>query len=184
MLRILFAILAGLFGAALLHLVIILSLPHFTGKDAATRVASEGDLDKFYLLGATDDAAGLSNDDPFVRTAVCSFDIEEAPVRLTARGNVPFWSIALYDGASNEVFSMNDRTSVGGALDILIGTPIQLTELRKALPPDLQKTILVESPRSEGYAVLRTLAPQTSFDAAARNFLAEAGCDEYASSSN
>ncbi len=73
MLRVLFAILAGLFGAALLHLVIILSLPHFTGKDAATRVASEGDLDKFYLLGGfTMTRPGLSNDDPFVRTAVCA----------------------------------------------------------------------------------------------------------------
>ncbi|MGO7036667.1 DUF1254 domain-containing protein, partial [Rhizobium ruizarguesonis] len=34
MLRIFFAVLTGLFGAALLHLVIILSLPHFTGRDA------------------------------------------------------------------------------------------------------------------------------------------------------
>lgn len=184
MLRVLFAILAGLFGAALLHLVIILSLPHFTGRDAATRIAAEGDLDKFYLLDATDDDAGLSNDDPFVRTAVCSFDVGENPVRLTAKGNVPFWSVALYDAASNEVFSMNDRTSVEGALDILIGTPIQLTELRKALPAGLQKTILVESTRPEGYAVLRTLAPQASFDAAARSFLAEAGCDQYAGSPN
>ncbi len=184
MLRILFALLAGLFGAALLHLVIILSLPHFTGKDAATRVAMEGDFYKFYLLGATDDSAGLSNDDPYVRTAVCSFDVEENPVRLTAKGNVPFWSVALFDDASNEVFSMNDRTSVGGALDILVGTPIQLTELRKALPPELQKTILVETQRSEGYAVLRTLAPQPSFNKAANDFLAEAGCDEFSTDSN
>ncbi|OCJ18074.1 hypothetical protein A6U87_03970 [Rhizobium sp. AC44/96] len=184
MLRMLFGLLAGLFGAALLHLVIILSLPHFTGKDAATRILAEGDIDKFYLLGQTDDTAGLSNDDPYVRTAVCSFSIEDDPVRFTAKGNVPFWSIALYDEASNEVFSMNDRTSVGGALDILIGSPIQLTELRKALPPELQKTILVETTRTEGYAVLRTLAPQPSFDAAANNFLSEAGCDEFTGASN
>jgi uncharacterized membrane protein len=184
MLRVLFALLAGLFGAALLHLVIILSLPHFTGKDAATRVAAEGDLDNFYLLGPTDDTAGLSNDDPYVRTAVCSFDIEDNPVRFTAKGNVPFWSIALYDEASNEVFSMNDRTSVGGALDILLGSPIQLTELRKSLPQELQKTILVETARQEGYAVLRTLAPQASFDAAAKNFLTEAGCEEFSGTSN
>ena len=176
MLRILFALLAGLFGAALLHLVIILSLPHFTGRDAATRVASEGDIDTFYLLGGTDD--------PFVHTAVCSFDTEENPVRFTAKGNVPFWSIALYDEASNEIFSMNDRTSVGGAVDILIGSPIQLTELRKALPAELGKTILVESARSEGYAVLRTVAPQSSFDAAAKSFLSNAGCEEFASGAN
>ncbi|MBB3965604.1 DUF1254 domain-containing protein [Rhizobium metallidurans] len=182
MLRVLFALLAGLFGAALLHLVIILSLPHFTGKDAATRVALEGDLETFYLLGPSADTAGLSNNDPFVRTAVCSFDIEESPVRFTARGNVPFWSVALFDDASNEIFSMNDRTSVGGAVDILIGSPIQLTELRKSLPQELQRTILVETTRSGGYAVLRTLAPQASFEDAAKSFLSEASCQEFAPS--
>ncbi|MFB2607206.1 DUF1254 domain-containing protein, partial [Rhizobium phaseoli] len=88
MLRIVFAILTGLFGAALLHLVIILSLPHFTGRDAATRVAAEGDLNNFYLLNDRYDEAGLANGDPFVRTAVCSFDVEDGPVHFTARGNV------------------------------------------------------------------------------------------------
>lgn len=179
MLRIIFAVLTGLFGAALLHLVIILSLPHFTGKDAATRVAAEGDFNNFYLLSGRYDEAGLANGDPFVRTAVCSFDVEDAPVHFTAKGNVPFWSIAIYDSASNEVFSMNDRTSVGGALDVLAAGPIQLTDLRKNLPQELQQTILVEMARPDGYAVLRTLAPQASFDEAARNFLTEAGCEEF-----
>jgi len=39
----------------------------------------------------------------------------------------------------------------------------------------------VEMTHSEGYAVLRTLAPQASFDDAAKNFLTEAGCETYAS---
>ncbi|MGO6901372.1 DUF1254 domain-containing protein, partial [Rhizobium ruizarguesonis] len=42
MLRIFFAVLTGLFGAALLHLVIILSLPHFTGRDASMPAAMAG----------------------------------------------------------------------------------------------------------------------------------------------
>lgn len=180
MLRVVFAIFAGIFGAGLLHLAIILALPHFTGKDAATRVEAEGDSNNFYLLGDRYDAAGLTNGDPYVRTGVCSFDAEETPVHFTASGNVPFWSIAIYDSASNEVFSMNDRTSVGGALDVLAATPLQLTDLRKNLPQELQQTILVEMARPEGYAVLRTLAPQASFNEAARNFLTEAGCEEFA----
>jgi uncharacterized membrane protein len=180
MLRVFFAVITGIFGAALLHLVIILALPHFTGRDAATRVEAEGDPNNFYLLASRYDEAGLANGDPFVRTAVCSFDTSDAPVHFTAKGNVPFWSIAIYDSASNEIFSMNDRTSVGGALDVLAASPIQLTDLRKNLPQELQQTILVEMAHPEGYAVLRTLAPQTSFDEAARNFLTEAGCEELA----
>ncbi|MFA1624293.1 DUF1254 domain-containing protein [Rhizobium mongolense] len=180
MLRLIFSILTGLFGAALLHLVIILALPHYTGRDAQTRVLAEGDANHFYLLSAQNDDAGLANSDPFLRTAVCAFDLEDNPVRFTAKGNVPFWSIAVYDGASNEVFSMNDRTSVGGALDVLVATPIQLIGLRKSLPAELQPTILVEMSHPQGYAVLRTLAPQASFDEAARSFLAGAGCEAYA----
>ena len=40
------------------------------------------------------------------------------------------------------------------------------------------KTGMVEMAHPEGYAVLRTLAPQASFDEAARAFLTEAGCEE------
>lgn len=180
MLRVVFAVLAGIFGAALLHLVIILALPHFTGRDAYTRVEAEGDLNEFHLLDDRPDSSGLSNGDPYVKTAVCAFDLEETPMRFSAKGNVPFWSLAIYDSASNEVFSMNDRTSVGGVADVLVGSPVQLTTLRKALPQSLQQTILVEMARPDGYAVLRTLAPQASFDDAGKAFLAEAGCGEFA----
>ncbi len=179
MFRLVFAILTGLFGAALLHIIIILSLPHFSDRDAYTRVSDEGDENHFYMLDDKDDDAGLSNTDPYMRTAVCAFDIEDKPVHLTAKGKVPFWSLAVYDAASNEVFSMSDRTSVGGALDLLLASPVQLTGIRKALPPALAQSILVEVPRTQGYAVLHTMAPQASFDAAAREFLSEAGCDEF-----
>lgn len=179
MFRTVFAILTGLIGAALLHLVIILSLPHFSDRDAYTRVEDEGDENHFYALEDKDDDAGLSNGDPYLRAAVCAFNIGEQPLRLTAKGRVPFWSLSVYDAASNEVFSMSDRTSVGGMLDVLLASPIQLTGIRKALPASLAQSILVEMPHSQGYAVLRTMAPQASFNDAARNFLSEAGCDAF-----
>lgn len=177
MLRAVFAILTGLVGAALLHLIIVLALPYFTGRDAFTRILSYDESNRFYMLSPTPDASGLANDDPYVRIAVCAFSIDEGPVRLQAQGSVPFWSLAIFDTASNEVFSMNDRTSVDGVLDVVVATPIQMTALRKSLPEALAKSILVEMPQSEGYTVLRTLAPQKSLEEATRNFLAEASCE-------
>lgn len=179
MLKILLAIVVGLVGAVLLHLIIILSLPHFTGLDAYTRILARGDLNRFHLLAAQPDKAGLSVVDPFMHVAVCSFDVETIPLRLQARGSVPFWSLAIFDSASNEIFSMNDRTSVGGGLDVVIASPIQLTALRKALPEQLAQSILVEMPRPDGYAVVRTLAPRRSFDQAAQAFLQEASCQDF-----
>lgn len=177
LLQIIFAVVTGLIGAALLHLVIVLALPNFSERDAYTRVLAEGEIHRFYPLGEKPDAAGLSQDDPFVDLAVCAFDVSERPARLTAaNAGVPFWSLAIYDQSSNEMFSINDRTSAGGVLDLVIATPVQLTTLRKAPPPAISQSILYETKQAEGYVVLRSLAPQKSFAEIASQFLAGATC--------
>ncbi|MGK6315271.1 DUF1254 domain-containing protein [Neorhizobium sp. DT-125] len=179
-LQVLFAVVTGLIGAALLHLVIVLLLPDFSERDAYTRVLAEGEIHRFYRLGEKPDRAGLSKDDPFVDAAVCAFDVSEGPVRLTApNGGVPFWSLAVYDQSSNEVFSINDRTSAGGMPDVVIATPVQLTTLRKAQPQALSQSILVETTQAEGYMVLRSLTPQPSFADIASQFLSQATCTPF-----
>ncbi|MCR6498921.1 DUF1254 domain-containing protein [Shinella sp. CPCC 101442] len=176
----LYAIAIGLVGAALLHIVIILSLPSFTGRDAYTRVQTFGEPNRFFPLASAGDTPAPLNDDPAMKTAVCTFSVENGPIRLFADGDVPFWSLAVYDDASNEVFSMNDRTSVSGALDTLIATPIQLIGIRKAVPAELEQSILVEMRGNEGYAVLRTFVPTQSRQPAATAFLADASCEMFA----
>jgi uncharacterized membrane protein len=175
----LYAIAVGLVGAALLHIVIILSLPSFTGRDAYTRVQAFGEANRFFPLAGSSASLAPINDDPAMKTAVCAFSVETGPIRLFAEGDVPFWSLAVYDSASNEVFSMNDRTSVSGALDTLIATPIQLIGIRKAVPAELEQSILVEMRGEEGYAVLRTFVPTQSREEAATAFLADASCEPF-----
>jgi uncharacterized membrane protein len=176
-LKILFAILTGLVGAALLHLVIVISLPQFSERDAYTRIIAEGESQRFYRLGEKPDRAGLMKDDPMVEMTVCAFDISEAPVRLTApNGGVPFWSLGVYDSASNEVFSINDRTSADGVVDVVVGTPAQLTVLRKSLPRGFAQTVLVETQQTEGYAALRSLTTRKSFGPLVSQFLDQATC--------
>jgi uncharacterized membrane protein len=130
----LFAILVGLVGAALLHIVIILALPQFTGKDAYSRVLGLYEMDSFFPLTSEPGPTGLANDDPFLRVAVCGFSVDAGPARFVAKGAVPFWSLAIYDANSNEIFSMNDHTAVNGNLDLVMATPIQLVDLRKTPP--------------------------------------------------
>lgn len=176
MLKVLFAIVTGLVGAALLHLVIILALPYFSEKDAYTRVLAEGSRHTFYRLPDVRDRAGLMQDDPFMEVSVCAYDISQGPIRVYAQGKVPFWSLAIFDAASNEVFSINDRTSAAGILDMVLATPAQLTLLRKALPEPIDQSILVETQQADGYVVLRTMVPQGSFAPGASAFLSEAIC--------
>lgn len=182
--RLTYAVITGLIGAALLHIIIILSLPHFTGRDAFTRVKMLGPSHRFLSLpdlsglrvegGAQ--ASGLSNVDPFLKVAVCHFDLTLAPLRLLAPAGPTFWSMAVYDADSNEVFSMNDRTSVGGDLDALVASPVQVAQVRKAPGAALTQSIIVEHQGATGYIVLSTMVPAPSFAAQADAFLDEAVC--------
>ena len=176
----LFAILTGLSGAAVLHIVIILALPGFTGLDAYSRLTAYDSDGRFVLFDSRADEMGFSNGDPYLRTAACVISVETQPVHLLAAGAVPFWSFAVFDSASNEVFSMNDRSAAGGELDAIIASPAQLAAIRKANPDIISQSVLIEMPRPEGYIVLRTLSPAPSFDDATKAFLGEAECESEA----
>ncbi|AXV14755.1 DUF1254 domain-containing protein [Neorhizobium sp. SOG26] len=176
-LQLILAVVVGLIGAALLHLIIVLLLPEFSEKDAYTRVLAKGEMHRFYQLGSVADRTGLGMDDPYLPVAVCAYDISEGPVRLAAANNgLPFWSLAVFDASSNEIFSINDRTSAGGALNVVIATPVQLTALRRSLPEPVSQSIMVETTAAQGYVVLRSLAPQPSYEELASQFLSEASC--------
>ena len=174
-----FALLVGLAGAAVLHIVIILALPAFTGLDAFTRLQTYDAANRFVIFADAPDEMGFDNGDPYLRVAACVFDVGERPMHLMASGSVPMWSFAIYDSSSNEVFSMNDRSESGGELDAIIASPQQLAAIRKSDPDVVSDSTLIEMPRPEGYVVLRALAPAPSFEDAAKAFLTEASCEPY-----
>lgn len=176
MLKLIYAIFVGLVGAALLHLIIILAMPHYSDRDAyslAMRLSAEN---RFQLVGLTENTRHMINGDPFMRHAICTYNIEEAPIRVSGFGVVPFWSVSVFDKASNEIFSMNERTSVRGQLDVVIADAAQLAAIRKSQPEELSQSILVEASRDEGYVVLRSMMPQPSFQQEAERFLRAANC--------
>lgn len=172
----LLAIAIGLVGAALVHIVVILALPSWTGKDAWTRVEALGAQNRFFTLANEPNATGLYNENPYLRSAVCRFDLANGPVRVRAFGDVAMWSVAAFDTASNETYSMNDRSSIGADVDIAFVTPAQMLQLRRAMPRSLERTVLVELGQTVGYVALRAIAPSPSHEPAVRAFLAGAGC--------
>ena len=173
---VLLAIVIGLVGAAFIHIVIILALPMWTGQDAWTRVQALGDMNRFYPLANEPNLTGLYNDNPYIRSAVCRFDISEGPVRIVTSGNVPFWTVAVYDTGSNETYSMNDRSAIGTGVNITLVTPAQMLQLRRFMPRTLERAVLVELSKPQGYVVLRAVAPMPSHQPAVRAFLSNAAC--------
>lgn len=174
--NLLLAVLIGLVGAALLHIIIVMALPSWSGRDAFTRVAALGETARFFSIPNEANPTGLSNDDPHIRTAVCRYDLSVDPVRVIARGDVPLWTVAVFDTRSDEVFSMNDRSAIGYGVDLTIATPAQMLQLRRNMPRALERSVFIEAEDPEGFVVLRTVVPERSGAPAARAFLSDASC--------
>lgn len=177
--NLLYAILIGLIGAAVLHIVVILAVPVYSGLDTYARVLDLSDSDNFTPMPDQAGPGGLVVSGPFVKEGVCAFSTSDGPVLLTAEGSVPFWSVSVFDSGSNEAFSMNDRTSVNGTMKIIVGSEAEIAELKNSASVDLTDAILVVLPTSDGYAALRALAPQKSLEAAANSFLTAASCNNF-----
>lgn len=166
----------GLLGAAFIHIIIVLALPGWTGMDAWTRVEALGAPNRFYPLPNEASNTGLYNTDPYIRTAVCRFDITDGPLRVVASGDVAIWTLSAYDAAADETYSMNDRSAIGAGVDVAFVTPAQMLQLRRFMPQALERSVLVELREPEGYVALRAVAPMPSQEPAVRAFLANAAC--------
>ena len=170
------AVAAGLLGAVMLHIVIVLSIPHFAGDKAWRKVEALGAPQTFHTLGHGKADIALSQANPYLRSAICAFDASNGPVHVADSDAPPFWSLAVFDPKSNEVYSMNDRTAVERRVDMTLATPLQLIALRRSTPDALSRSILVELPEPKGFVVLRTIAEDATWNRIASRFLSDAQC--------
>jgi len=176
--RLLHAILLGLVGAGIVHIVVLLLVPEFSERDAWSRLAMASDLYKMTRLDAEAGGAPVVKSvDPLFYAVACRFDLTEGMVRVKAPGNVPFWSVSVYDRNGHNFYSFNDHTATGGVLDTVVLTPAQMIEVRKQLPEDLQGAIFVETPIDEGIFVIRSFVPDDSWKPVVTRFLEQSSCE-------
>ncbi|WP_353642153.1 DUF1254 domain-containing protein [Mesorhizobium sp. WSM2239] len=177
MVRLLYAILLGLLGAGIVHIAILLLVPEMSERDAWSRLAMASDLYRMTRIDPeVGGSAAVGSVDPLFRAAACRFDLSDGMVRVSAPGNVPFWSVSVYDRGGQNIYSFNDRTSATGLLDFAILTPAQMIELRKDLPEELQQAIFVEAPLDEGIVVIRIFVPDESWEEVVNRYLAGITC--------
>jgi uncharacterized membrane protein len=172
------AILLGLLGAGIVHIVVLLLVPEFSERDAWSRLATASDLYKMTRLDAEAGGAPVVKSvDPLFYAAACRFDLADGMMRVKAPGNVPFWSVSVYDRNGHNIYSFNDHSATGGVLDTVVLTPAQMIEVRKDLPEELQGAIFVEAPIDEGIFVIRSFVPDDSWKPIVSRFLAQSSCD-------
>ena len=166
--------------AGIVHILIILLIPNFAAKDAWAKLEQIAGPWKFTIVAEPGGREGvLPIVDPAFGTAACRYDLNEAPVRVTAEGQLPFWSIAIFDRQGRNIYSFNDRTAIERRLSLLVINPVQMAQLRRNPPPDSDKAVLVETDKGEGFVLIRALQQNQSWAPQVRNFLTSAKCERY-----
>lgn len=170
------ALALGLVGAGIVHIAILLMLPSYSERDAWSILSRQANYYTVTRLDPPDAAALIDTLDPLFDAAACRFDLQDGTLHVTGEGEVPYWSISVYDRAGQNVFSLNDRSSTDGGLDFVIATPEQMIDLRNALPAEYDHAVFVEADVDEGVVVVRAFAPDESWEPTVSRYLAGLVC--------
>lgn len=172
-----YACVVGLFGAGIVHIVILLLVPEFSERDAWARLES---ISRLYEMTRLDvdraEIQSIGAVDPSFATAACRFDLSDGSVHVAASGQVPFWSASVYDRGGANLYSLTDRSAVDGALNLVILTPDQMIEARRDMPDDLDRSVLIQTPAGEGILVVRAFVPDASWADVVGDFVGRTTC--------
>jgi uncharacterized membrane protein len=154
------ATLCGLVLAGIVHLTAVLAMPWLSERDAFSRLRSTLSADKSQLVAAAP-AAGtwLPRPDPAVALSACAYNLDEGPVRISAKVGQLFQSISFHARGGGVFFAITDRAAVRGALDLVVMTRRQLDEtLAMEDEDEPSRDVRIVAPNREGLAIVRVLA--------------------------
>jgi len=171
-------------GALIVHICVIFLIPSYfsqsiVGKLETLQMAQEGE-GQFITLEREDPV--LARLDPAFRIGVCYFDLSEGPVHLTARGDVPFWSLSLYGDDGSNLYSINSRVMPSDQLDLVIGNPLQIMTYKQEDASQRQgvqegeDNVTITQVIERGFVILRSYIPSRDWQPLVEDFLSSARC--------
>jgi uncharacterized membrane protein len=182
-LRFLFATLCGLVLAGLVHIVTVLAIPTLSESDALTRSGTSESLDhpqRIYTLSTGDNPAPaeawLPIPDPSVAVGVCAYNLDDGPMRVSARTGPQMLSLAVH-GRRGAFYAVTDQAAVRGALDLVILTRAQYDEaLANEDENEPSRDVRIVAPERQGYVVVRVIAALPSQRPAANDAVQAVSC--------
>jgi uncharacterized membrane protein len=103
---------------------------------------------------------------PDLLYALCAFDLERGPLRVSAApvlparsGNTGYWSVALYASNTDNFHVVGDRQIAGRALDLMVVGP--------QAPMPVGAGAVLRSPSRRGLVLMRVLMADPARDGAA-----------------
>jgi len=178
MLRLFYACILGIVGAGVVHLAILFMLPGYSVHDAWTRISNVAGYYEPINLHEGGPAASLPTpENPFIEASACRFNLEDGMLHIRSEGNVPFWTLAIYDERGLNTFSVSDRVSNGPFLDVAVLTPLQMQRLQGEIPAELNQSLFLETSVIEGFVLVRSFVPDETWQPTVRAFLNGIRCE-------
>ena len=164
--------------AGIVHIASLLIMPRVAPDDAFARLAAVAPEGRVWMLpaGGSPDAA-TADRDPSMVSAVCRYDLDRGPLRVSAAlGDEAFVAVTLHAKSGLAFYGLDDRAGDEGKVAFVVMTQGQFDDAQARDVPDTPvRDVRVVAPQREGFVMLDVL-PRVGDIAQARRTLSSASC--------
>lgn len=170
-------LITGIVLGGLVHLATVLALPRIATHNAYARISATTKVNAMVPLpAALPGGSLLPFMDPAFATAVCRYDLQAGPLKLSAPVSPAYTSVSFYTPLGVAYYAINDRAAGRRVIELDLMTTDQRSELPENEEVTAADRLIVESPTLSGLIVLRAFAPEPGMMPAVRAALAAAQC--------
>jgi uncharacterized membrane protein len=177
MIRLLFAIVAGVVLGAVVHLVSVLALPRIATQDAYSRLTPLTKLNAVSQLPlAEPNNAPMPFLDPAFAIAICRYDLSGGPIKLAVPVSQSYTSVSFYTRSEIAYYAINDRSAGRKVIELDLMTEAQHAELPEDEDVTAADRLIIDSPSATGLIVMKALASEPGLMPQAQASLAASSC--------
>lgn len=144
--------------AAIVHLGVVLAVPHTSPRDAWSRLQDViRDEEVAVLPPVRPGEEILPQLDPNLVYGVCRFDVSEGPFAISAEMPSSYWSIAFQTPQGAIFYAIDDEAAIDGSLEIELRNPEAMRRYQLAATDEAAQVLAVEAPTDTGYVLMRSL---------------------------
>ncbi|MCZ2328498.1 DUF1254 domain-containing protein [Bartonella sp. F02] len=177
MIKLIYIVLFTSFSTLIIHISVLFLVPYYAQNNIWTRLEKTGKPYQFVNLHPS--SSIHQSRDPLFLLKVCRFNLEHGPVHLTTQKTTQFWSLSAYTHDGIIFYSLNDRTALNAQLNLIIGKPIQIIELRRSIMKTNLNPVLITQDLNEGFVILRVFSPSFLTKKGSETFLSQATCHTF-----
>lgn len=161
---------------AIAHIVSILAMPALAERNAYARLSERMESNVMTLLpDPTPQQHPLPMMDPAFISAVCLYDLSQAPLKVRVPATSDYTSVSFYTADGLAFYALSDQAA-GKVIELDLMTPSQ----KAALPEDEEITaadrLVIESPALEGIVAVRAFVRERGMRDLVRRQLEAATC--------